>query len=145
MLLPISWQLPNNLAAYFKRTSFATFPLLISNTYNMQIINRSAITLKYKKPFIDWHNNLMPGVPYTENMSSESSTTYLIPDFKSNAAAVIKKYYKEIFETELFQMWTDENDWPPKITLKLFHEWFNVDISAWVYDLDKIFLKRSKF
>ena len=61
-----------------------------------------------------------------------------------DADVVIKKYYKEIFETELFQMWTDENDWPPKITLKLFHEWFSVEISGWVYDLDKLIYRKKR-
>jgi hypothetical protein len=63
----------------------------------MQIINRSAITLKYKPPFIDWHNSLMPDRPYTENIADGSATTYLIPDFKGNADGVIKKYYKRNF------------------------------------------------
>jgi hypothetical protein len=111
----------------------------------MQILNRSAIILTYKKPFIDWHNNLIPDMPYVENIIGESVTTYLIPDFKDNAGAVMKKYYKEIFETELFQISTDENDWPPKISLKLFYEWFSVEISGWIYDLDKKDLRRSKF
>lgn len=84
-------------------------------------------------------------MPYIENMVGKSATTYLVPDFKDNADVVIKKNYKEIFETELFQVWTDENDWPPKITLKLFHEWFSVEISGWVYDLDTKDLGRSKF
>jgi hypothetical protein len=107
----------------------------------MHIINRSAINITYKKPFIDWHNKLMP---VNEKMVGESST-YLIPELSDSAMDIIKKYYKEIFETELFQMWTDENDWPPKITLGLFQEWFSVEICGWVYDLDKKALGRSKF
>jgi hypothetical protein len=107
----------------------------------MHIINRSAITLTYKKPFIDWHNKLMP---LNEKLIGESST-YLVPELSENPTDAIKKYYLEIFETELFQMWTDENDWPQKITSKLFEEWFSVEISGWVYDLDKKTLGRSKF
>ena len=107
----------------------------------MHIINRSAITVTYKKPFIDWHNNLMPG---NGNIIDESSN-YLIPELADNTSDITKKYYLEIFETELFQMWTDENAWPPKITLKLFHEWFSVIISGWVYDLERKELGRSKF
>ena len=107
----------------------------------MHIINRSAITITYKKPFIDWHNNLMP---LNEKMIDESSA-YLIPELAENADDVLKKYYKEIFETELFQMWEDEDDWPAKITFKLFEEWFSAEIIGWVYDLDKKDLGRSKF
>jgi hypothetical protein len=107
----------------------------------MHIINRSAITVSYKQPFIDWHNNLMSS---NEKMLEESST-YLIPELADNTADILKKYFLEIFETELFQMWTDENDWPPNITISLFHQWFRAEISGWVYDLGKKDLGRSRF
>jgi len=102
----------------------------------MKILNRSAITVAYKKPFVDWHNALMPDMPLTDNMIGESST-YLVSEIFDDADKLIRKHYKEIFENELFQMWTDENDWPQKITYKLFNEWLSVEIAGFVYDLPK--------
>lgn len=102
----------------------------------MNIVSRSAITICYKKPFIDWHNALFPDMPLQENTIGESKT-YLINELGDNAEGAIKKHYKQIFETELEGMCTDENEWPPKRTLKLFEEWFSYQISDWVIDLSK--------
>jgi hypothetical protein len=109
----------------------------------MEIINRAAITVTFLKPFIDWNNKLMPELPMSENRFGESST-YLIPEQFDDAEKVIKKYYKQIFENELFQMWTEENDWPENISVKLFNEWFSVEVSEYVYDLSRSALKRSE-
>jgi hypothetical protein len=53
----------------------------------MKVVNRSAITLTYKKPFIDWHNKLFSEMPYEENMLGESKT-YLINQIFNNAEQV---------------------------------------------------------
>ena len=102
----------------------------------MKILNRSAITINYKKPFIDWINALTPELPMSERMLGES-TTYLVKADFENADQCIKKQYKEIFEMELEGQWTDENDWPQKLTVKLFNEWFSYEISDLVIDLKK--------
>jgi len=70
------------------------------------------------------------------NILGESST-YLVTESTGDADKLLRKYYKEIFENELFQMWTDENDWPQKISYELFNEWFSVEIAGFVYDLPK--------
>jgi adenylate cyclase class IV len=102
----------------------------------MNVLNRSAITITYKKPFIDWNNALFPDLPIHENMLGESKT-YLINEIFNNAGDVIKKRYKEIFETELEGICIDENEWPAKRNLKSFNEWFSYEISDWVMDLSK--------
>jgi len=101
---------------------------------NLSVLNRSAITISYKKPFIDWNNRLYPDMPMEEKIIGESKT-YLINQLFTSADKALKKYYKEIFETELEGVCTDEAEWPQKRTFKLFNEWFNYEISDWVYDL----------
>ena len=100
----------------------------------MDVLNRSAITISYKKPFIDWNNNLTPDMTLEENMLGESKT-YLTNDLFDDAEKLVKKYYKDIFEIELEGMWTDEKDWPQKRTYKLFNEWFTYEVSDFVIDL----------
>lgn len=100
----------------------------------MNLLNRSAITVSYKKPFINWSNKLTPDMLLDENMLGESKT-YLTNEIIDDAEKLIKKYYKQIFEMELEGMWTDENDWPQKRTFKLFNEWFNYEVSDFVIDL----------
>ena len=100
----------------------------------MEIVNRSAITINYKKPFIDWSNALIPEFDMSEQMLGES-TTYLVKGDFDNADKLIKKYFKKIFEEELEGQWTDENDWPQKRTFRLFEEWFSYSISDLVIEL----------
>jgi hypothetical protein len=102
----------------------------------MEVLNRSAITISYKKPFIDWNNRLFPDMPMHENMLGESKT-YLINQLFDDAEKAVKKYYKEIFEAELEGICIDENEWPDKRTFKLFNEWFNYEVSDWVMDLSR--------
>jgi hypothetical protein len=108
----------------------------------MHIINRSSITISFKKPFADWINKLDPEHPVQEMMLGESST-YLIKEMFDNAGDLIKKRYKDIFENELMVMWTDENDWPSNRTFKMFNEWFAYEISGFVYDTMKSPIERS--
>ena len=100
----------------------------------MEIVNRSAITINYKKPFIDWSNALTPEFEMSEQMLGES-TTYLVKGDFDNADKLIKKYFKKIFEEELEGQWTDEADWPQKRTFRLFEEWFSYAISDLVIEL----------
>jgi hypothetical protein len=100
----------------------------------MEILNRYAITVTAKQPFIEWANKLTPELPIEINFFSESHTYLTNPDL-NNAEEHIKKYYKHIFEEELESIWTDENDWPKEIDFNAFCEWFDFVISDWVQDL----------
>lgn len=102
----------------------------------MKILERSSITISYKKPFIDWNNNLTPELALNISMLGESKTYLTKVDFE-NADQLIKKYFKEIFELELDGTWTDENDWPQNRNFSTFCDWFNFEISDWVTDLEK--------
>ncbi len=100
----------------------------------MKVINRSAITITYKKAFIDWCNYLFPDSPCEVGILGESKT-YLINQIYDNAPKVIKKHYKEIFENELIGVCTDENEWPKVRSFKVFTTWFDYELSDWVFDL----------
>jgi hypothetical protein len=100
----------------------------------MNVLNRSAITITYKQPFIDWNNRLFPDMPMQVNTIGESKT-YLINQIYDDAEKVIKKHYKEIFEEELEGICLDEEFWPEKRTFQLFNQWFTYEISDWVIDL----------
>jgi hypothetical protein len=100
----------------------------------MEILNRSAITVVPKSPFINWANALTPEFPMAMNILGESHTYLTNPDF-DDAEKHIKKYFKQIFIEELDGIWTAENDWPQKRDFKTFCDWFSFEISDWVQDL----------
>ncbi|MBD0725109.1 hypothetical protein B6A10_07955 [Flavobacterium sp. L1I52] len=109
---------------------------IILNRNNMKVYNRSAITINYKKPFVDWNNQLTPDFQMDENILGESKT-YLTQENFDDPITLVEKYYKIIFELELEGIWTDEVDWPQKRDFKTFNEWFSYEVSDWVVDLDK--------
>jgi hypothetical protein len=99
----------------------------------MEVISRSAITIKYKQPFIDWNNSVFPALPMEIDILGESKT-YLIDEI-DDPIKPVKKHFRKIFEFELFGICTDENMWPDKINFKLFNDWFDYEVSDWVMDL----------
>lgn len=98
----------------------------------MRTINRTAITIIPKKPYIDWANSFEDGVGYEKSYI----TTLLIPDKydEFNYETYLKKIYDQIFEEELEAWMADEDDWPKKRTYKMFKEWFEVICSDMIWD-----------
>ena len=105
------------------------------------MINRAAIILKYKEPAIKWIND---ADPYNENPGislesvNEENTVYLISDQDADSPDVLKNWiqlnYEALFEHELDGWYTDENLWPKKRDLKLFHKWFEIEIHTVIID-----------
>jgi len=97
-------------------------------------INRNAVLVKAKKPFYDWINYVDPEFPVIDN---DEGTVYLIKEMetKEKIENWLKRNFAEIFENELNDYHTDENDWPQKRTYKVFKEWFSVEISSMIVDL----------
>ncbi len=104
----------------------------------MKTINRTAVIVKPKQPYVDWANSFEDGGPNLEETRKEG-TAYLIREFDYVDQMVkhIEKNYAIIFENELFGWITDPEVWPKKRTLKMFKEWFEVEICEMVYDLGK--------
>lgn len=107
-------------------------------------VNRCAVFVKAKKPFYDWINYVDPEFPVKDD---DEGTTYLIKDMVSREKAEnwIKRNFATIFENELNDYHTDENDWPQKRTYKVFKEWFVVEISTMTVDLEDRPLLKEEF
>jgi len=105
----------------------------------MQSVNRTAVIIKPKQPFVDWLNSI-PGESSDNTLESVSSEnlTFLIPQFFGPVESLdyIKDYYGQIFEYELFGWYTAEELWPKeKRNWKMFQEWFDIEINSEVIDL----------
>lgn len=109
-------------------------------------INRAALIVKLKKPFIDWlvftskefdgpEHEMRPGEVPTEGFDSKH--VYLIPayDDTDKYEKFVKKHYIEIFEHELSGWYTDPQMWPQDRTWKVFKEWFDYEIQTMIYDM----------
>ena len=58
---------------------------------------------------------------------------------------IVKKYYKMIFEHELWTWMTPEESWPRNRDLRTFLEWFDVDICTMVIDLSRGALEQEPY
>ena len=102
------------------------------------MINRSAVILKYKEPFVRWISEVDPYVDdpgiASEN-ANEDRTVYLITeDDAENIEKWISLNFKTLFESELEDWYTDESLWPKKRNRKTFDEWFSVECHTVIID-----------
>jgi hypothetical protein len=106
----------------------------------MKHINRFAAIIKPKQPYVDWANSFNDGGP-TMNLENarKEGNAYLIPqfDYSDQAVKYVEKNYATIFENELRDWITDPEMWPKKRTLKMFKEWFDIEINEPVHDLGR--------
>jgi hypothetical protein len=99
------------------------------------MINRGAITVRPKKPYIDWAVSL-DDTGLTPDGEGES-TVYLIPEFEDDVEAleVLSKVFERIFENELQSWHRDEAAWPQNRTWAMFRAWFDVEFHSCVEDV----------
>ncbi len=104
------------------------------------VVERSIVVLKPKQPFLDWINN---NLALNENAILELSdiridcNSYMIPEVEEmeDGVAYVDEIYESLFELELASWSEDQTTWPQELTLKMFWEWFDVEISQTVIDL----------
>lgn len=99
-------------------------------------VNRNAFVVKAKKPYIDWAISVFDDKP--TDFSKEENNIYLIREMDCNEeiAKWIRRNFDPIFQNELNDWCTDEKRWPQKRSYKLFTEWFDIEISSMVLDLE---------
>lgn len=103
------------------------------------MMDRIAITVKPKQPLIDWVNKLDPDNPMSLDDFFDCNTyLYSADDFdivdKEDAELFVKLCYKEVFEQELMDLWTDTDAWPDSVNFEMFREWFEYHVSSVVND-----------
>ena len=104
----------------------------------MQSINRAAVVIKPKQPFVDWINSMPDdSSDYTLERINKDNLTFLIPQYDDpdNAKKYIKKNYKMIFDFELWGWITGEEFWPKKRNWQMFNKWFDIEINSGLFDL----------
>jgi len=90
----------------------------------MKIVNRCAVTIAPRQPFIDWAQRQQPDQPLPPGGFEPG--LYLLPAYDSREEAIqlLAQDYEEIFCSELETWSTDPANWPSPRNLALFQEWF---------------------
>lgn len=103
------------------------------------MLNRSAITVKAKQPFMDWLHGLPDPVDSAVTLQdvNEEQPVYLIPECidPDMFPELLSHYFDTIFDAELSGWWVDRKDWPQPRTVEMFQEWFQVELHSMVEDL----------
>ena len=112
---------------------------------NFPDINRAAIIVKLKKPFLDWL--IYTGKEHDGNEAMreweiptegfDSKHIYLMPAFDENEdyAKFLKKHCQEIFEHERSGWYTAPSLWPQDRSWKVFQQWIDCEIQTMVFDM----------
>ena len=101
------------------------------------MLNRGAVMLRGKQPFVDWINSSAPKAApeISEEMLNQERTVYLISEEDAeNIERFIGWKYKELFRHELSEWNTDESTWPKRLAKAMFHDWFEVECHPVILD-----------
>jgi hypothetical protein len=103
----------------------------------MEYVNRSLAIIKPRQPFYDWLKD-MPDWDFDLSLETlrVDCTALLLPEFEEPEGAVgyIDEIFERVFEMELASWYEDERVWPQKRSLKMFWEWFDVELHSMVID-----------
>ena len=104
----------------------------------MRELNRSAIVVAPKRPFLEWLQSVDPSSSeLTLHELGREPSMYLLPECESDEdfADCLREMFPVIFEGELEGWWTDESAWPGTRTFDTFQEWFDCRFHSIVIDL----------
>jgi hypothetical protein len=102
------------------------------------MLNRSAIVVKPRQPFLDWLHTADPtSHRLTLRELSREPTVYLIPecDTEEDVRAVLRDLSEEIFIEQLAGWLTDESTWPRDRSFDVFCCWFDFQHHSVLVDL----------
>ncbi len=115
----------------------------------MKTINRQAVLVRAKQPFVDWINEVERSMDsptrFDLEQVNDDSHVYLIQeiDMMEDTYEYFASFKEEIFETEVASWFTDPSLWPHRLTSEVFDEWFEVTHHSVLIDLERGRLKRS--
>jgi len=102
------------------------------------MINRAAVIVRLKTPFINWINTVDPydkRSSVTLEEANEDRTVYLIDDTEADHVDEwVDLNFRQLFECELEDWYQDETLWQQKIDKDLFDAWCEIECHTVVVD-----------
>jgi len=101
-------------------------------------VNRIAVVVKPKQPYVDWANGL-PDETHKNTLSQmrKYGAVFLLPDtafFASENVDLVEHVAPMMFCAMLNSWYRDTDLWPKDITFKAFKKWFEYEIVEEVLD-----------
>lgn len=110
----------------------------------MKLINRGFILIKPRQAYWNWANKFSEEEILFSDKDDSEGSMYLIEEDFFDIDPVLEKHFKKMFKNELESVSDDETNWPEKLDMELFMDWFTVDYGSSVFDLEKADLKAEK-
>jgi hypothetical protein len=105
----------------------------------MRVVNRIAVTILGTQPYVDW--TLTRDADFSRGQltvarSKPYGTAYLLPEFDAEEDLLewVEDNFAWIFEFQLSAWTEDEAAWPSERNLRMFREWFRIDVHSVVID-----------
>ena len=101
-------------------------------------LNRSAIVVKPRQPFLDWLHVADPtSRTLTLRELVQEPTVYLIPECDTNedVADFLRELCEDIFIEQLAGWFTDATTWPQGRSFDVFCRWFDFQHHSMLVDL----------
>jgi hypothetical protein len=102
------------------------------------MLNRSAIVVKPRQPFLDWLHSADPSSHrLTLGDLSREPAIYLIPecDTEADVHDVLRELCEETFVEQLAGWFRDEATWPQDLGFDVFCRWFEFRHHSMLVDL----------
>ncbi len=104
------------------------------------VVERSIVVIKPKQPLLDWINAnlaISEGTMLTLESIRIDCNSYLIPEVDAIEDGInyVDNNFEALFHLELASWSEDQNTWPNELSLKMFWEWFDIEISPTLIDL----------
>lgn len=105
----------------------------------MRFVNRAAIILRPKSPFLEWAKIDDPeglAEAVFQGMCDDPAVI-LVDDSEAVDAgvALVRKHWMALFE-DMLEGWSrDESTWPSGRSLKMFRAWFDAQVATSTLDL----------
>ncbi|MEP7310518.1 MAG: hypothetical protein ABJA98_33865 [Acidobacteriota bacterium] len=106
----------------------------------MRVINRTAVTIVGGQPYLAWTRETDADInrgTLTVARARTYGSAYLLPELELEED--IQEWVEEnvtwLFEFQLSAWTDDESKWPAARDLKMFRDWFRVDIHNVVIDI----------
>ena len=103
------------------------------------MLNRAALILRYKQPFVEWINATEPNPNPRARLkladANNDSTVYLIEiEEEEELQDWLKLNGVALFEAELSGWYPDTELWPKDRSLALFNKWCIAELHTLVFD-----------
>jgi len=113
------------------------------------MLNRAALILRYKQPFVHWINAADPS-PSSHTLTlaevNQEHTVYLVEvEDEDELSRWLARHHEELFDEELKGWYTDPALWPRDRSLKMLKEWCSLELHTEVVDTGESPLEDDEF